>query len=343
MRLLESTTSSLVRALSTQGANFSRRESFDTNAGPEAAGAVPPVIQATPIAMPLDPATYRNPRGPTNPNGSLLPLFAFRALVDPVPTFTRYYGASAVTTEGTYDNLLQGANASSTFVQQVLGNAKQQFAAAAFPSLDGTPSGPWRPVYATPANWFDIDASQYQPLSVTDSLGGDGFTVLGDASDAAPSSPPNAIVQSAGTDPATRILSASLRYLVVDVTRPWLDFSLFGLGGWALDGAPIGYYSSGNAASNGGLMPLLPTSIVLGTQARISAVLGPADRAVLRDAARQGRPVSFGAIPLAVDAAALEDTAGAAVTLTSPMPFIVAWISALVPLAPSGARSPTSA
>ena len=57
----------------------------------------------------IDPAVYANARGPTNPGGSLVPLHAFRSLVDPVPALTTYYTPSGITTEQAYGNLLQGA------------------------------------------------------------------------------------------------------------------------------------------------------------------------------------------------------------------------------------------
>ena len=366
MELLESLTASLGQVLSAKGAYAPDRLKKDLAGGalvdrvraarmyvggaaPEADVVVadvprappPPVIQTTPIAMPIDPATYRNARSPSNPNGSLLPLYAFRELVDPVPTFTRYYSPGPVPTESAYRNLLAGAfvpDAASSFTREVLANAQQQFAAGALPPLDGTPTSSWHPVYADPPNWFDVNVTQYQPLTLA--TGGlpskSSFTVLqGGASVAAwriagGNEAPEAL------DPATQILSASLRYLMVSISRPWLDFTLFRLNNWALGGQGAGFYSSGDVTANDGLMPLIPTAIILGTNASITARFGPQDRALLKSLVESGTDIALGPVPLRIQAlSALDTAADGTVTLGSSLPFIVAWVSALVPLAPA--------
>jgi hypothetical protein len=307
------------------------------------ASAAPPIIQPNTIPVVINPSTYSNAFSPTNPNGSLLPLFAFRSLVDPVPMLATSYTPSATSTEVAFGNLLDGASVpsgGSSFAQQVLASARQQFALVTFPSLDGTPGSPWRPVYADPSDWYAADASRFQPITIANqpvspSAGYSGgnvstapefaWRVLDDKGEAQP------------LDPDTQILSASFRYLEVTITRPWFDFTVFRMGGWVLQGEPAGLYSTGDTESNDGLLPLIPVTMILGINAQVTARLGAADRSLIQAAASRGAGVALGPFPVSPASADDTTTGGSESTLTSTLPFIAAWVSTLVPLAPAEA------
>ena len=311
------------------------------------APAAPPVIQLNAVPVTIDPGIYADARGPTNPGGSLLPLYAFRSLVDPIPAATAYYTPSGITTEQAYGSLLQGASVvppASSFVELVLGNARRQFDLLSLPSLDGTPGNQWRPVYADPPDWYAMDPSRFRPLSSgagPAAPGADTFTMLGAGSGSATGAGTAAAAlawhfldASRGPvplDPQTRILSTSLRYLEVTISRPWLDVTLFHLTGWGLQGQPKGLYSNGETEGNPGLMPLLPVALILGIDAEVTATWSAGDHAVMAAAAAHGTSVSLGPIPVAPPATSFD---GSPTTLRSVRPFIVGWVSTVVPLLP---------
>jgi hypothetical protein len=103
-----------------------------------------PVLQLSDVPLPLNPADYRNAYSNTNPQGDQRTLYAFRALVDPVPEFGRAYQPSARSTERIYQNLVQGASVQTgqDFATAVLATARKAFEDSALENLVITPGKP---------------------------------------------------------------------------------------------------------------------------------------------------------------------------------------------------------
>ena len=116
---------------------------------------VKPVLQFVPLPVTLDPHQFAGARSNANPNGNLLPLFAFRDLVDPLPGFATYFAGGPDSTEDVYSMILNGAviDSGKSFAAKVLAETRRRFADVSFANLDGTP-GDWRPVYATPSDSY---------------------------------------------------------------------------------------------------------------------------------------------------------------------------------------------
>jgi hypothetical protein len=299
-----------------------------------------PVLQLGELPLPINPGDYRNPYSNTNPQGDQRTLYAFRTLVDPVPEFGRAYRPSARSTEKVYQNLVQGASVrkGQDFVTAVLAGARRTFEENALESLVITP-GKWHPVYATPADWYDpAQTGRFQPieLDLTDGDGSGPFTLL----------PGNDRLQwrlgdpgrpeiTKDPDPATLPTSLRFRCLQVTLQRPWLDFEVFGLRGWFLQGQPKGYYSNGQAADNQGVLPLVPTRLLLGTDIQLDASLGPDDRDLAQRAAAAGASLSLGPFNLA-SLFSGDRVQGFATGRANDQPavYVVGWCSDLVPLSP---------
>jgi hypothetical protein len=298
-----------------------------------------PVLQLCSIPIAVTPSSYANPLSSSNPGGTYTSLYAFRLLVDPVPTFTEDYTASASSTEAVFGNVVTGAaTVGSTFAQGVLASAQQSFELTVMSGLAGIPE-PWRPVYATPADWYDTSqSSRFLTMNLDVSGGEDSdhpFTILGDASGHQPLAwrVGNTAVPLAG---GTTLQSVQLRCLQVELTRPWLDYTIFGMNGWYLEGQPAGLCSSGSTTSNGGILPLLPTSILIGMDTTLTAQWSAADRILMDAAVAANEFLALGPFVLQSGAAAAKaqidaDVASAASSQTL---FVVGWISALVPLSP---------
>ena len=130
----------------------------------------------------------------------------------------------------------------------------------------------------------------------------------------------------------------SIRFNAFEVVlrRPWLDPSLFSMAAIYLGGEPAGFYSSGQLNDNDGVLPLLCTSFYLATDVQIEADWSAQDLRRLQQAQANRTPLALGAFALAARlgarAAALTLTGN---TVSSALPQIVAWVSALTPLCPS--------
>ena len=286
----------------------------------------------TPLA--LDLKKYADARSNARPDGDLRALVAFRDLVDPLPSFTRYYASSGASTESVYDSIIEGATAAAgtPYAVRLLDEARKQFDANAFANMDGT-AGLWRPVYAVPEDWTDLSiAGRFQDLAVDLSSAGSGgaYAMIGDAAPLALTiAGPGTGPAPKALDPATTIHSLRMKYLLVSFRRPWLRSELFHAGGWSLSQQRSGFCSSGELRANAGVFPLLPTGMLLGRELAIDVTWGAADRAQLAAARSQGVQVSLG--PFRLNLAAPSNDVQ-----------LIAWTSSLVPFSPQQSSPATA-
>ncbi|HET7232359.1 MAG TPA: hypothetical protein VFJ16_20295 [Longimicrobium sp.] len=311
---------------------------------PPAAGGKP-VIQLAAIPVTIDPALYRNPLTSTNPGGDYRPLRAFRDLVDPVPTFSRYYAPGPTSIEGAWGAFVNGASAGAdTFARLALATAQRQFAGYELGALSGLPDS-WRPVYASPADWYDFSvpgrfAEVEMDLSDLDTSQGPFSTIpgaefedtlmwrMGDPAH------PGSVVP---LHPDTKLRSICFKAMEVTLQRPWMDFSLLQLGGITLGGQRPGLYSSGRLDDNPGVLPLVPTSCYLAIDLQIVANWAPQDTQVLEDAARASTSLALGRFALSsgLGAAPAGGMTFDQTSVSSSVVQLIAWISALVPFCPA--------
>jgi hypothetical protein len=303
-----------------------------------------PVLQLNAFPVTLNPAVLANPYSRQNPDGDMRAAYAFRKIVDPVPSLSRTYHPSGHSIEEIYGNLVNYASipGNQRFVAGAFSSANKKFREAALSALSIMP-GEWRLVGAMPSDWYDVtqvERFQDVELDLTGSEDASGpFTVV----------PGSETAQWRLGDPArpeatetphkdTQILSLKLKYLQVTFERPWLDFELFDLSGWSLQGQPSGYYSTGRIDDNRGVLPLLPTSLILGIDIAADVHLGDEDRDLVAHAVSAKKALSLGPFQFMAVAASgasnevrcktgTADSAGAVL-------HVVGMISTLVPLAP---------
>jgi hypothetical protein len=250
-----------------------------------------PVLQLAEFPIIIDPALYANPRTAANPTGDLRSARAFRDLVDPVPGFSSGYLPSAQSTELIYKTILNGAQTSGTgMAATTLYNARMVFNKSAMPALDGSAID-WHLVDASPWKWYD--AKTFQPVTVwLDNDSGSPFQVIGDA-------PLQWRVNGAISGPSeeSNIKEVTLQCQMVVLSRPWLCTSLFSISGWTLPPEPAGCCSSGCIDANSGILPLLPTAVLIGRMNAIVGQWGGSDLAKLASV-RSGCSVSLGPFPV---------------------------------------------
>lgn len=290
-----------------------------------AADVPPTILQLNEFPVTLDPDLYENAKSNTNPNGDLRPLYAFRQLVDPVPTFASTYRPSWSSTETVYEQIIGGANAApgADFAASVISSSQKAFDNNAFANLDGT-VGSWRPIYASPEDWYDVSQpNRFRPLNIdlqATQSAPQSLVPIGDNED---------LMLKVGTEgegepvaSATTVRSIEMNYLLVTLTRPWFNSSLFSSDGWFLGQQSVGFCSSGSIDENSGILPLVPTSILLGMQATVDADWSAKESETLDAARAEGKPVFLGPF-------LIEGPESAATALQ-----VIGWISELTPLSP---------
>jgi hypothetical protein len=337
-------------------------------------GIAKPVFQLSYFPLAIDPSDYASPQSNTNPNGSYLTLYAFHQLVDPIPTFTRYYSSSSASTERVYGNIINGASVvpGSEYTRQVISSAQELFSHSKLENFSGIP-GAWHPDYATPEDWWDINQlNRFKLVNINlEDLGSDDglYTVLNGGQDSQElywtignSQTPSSEIRK--VDPNTKLKSLSFKCLEVSIRRTaWLDYQIFQTQGWYLQGQPKGLCSTGKTSNNIGVLPLITTSFLVGIDVEISADWAEPDRKILDIAVRGDTFVGFGpfafssgrlSIPPPIVRPLLPNTSLSRYypsfraklkninTITSPAWQIVAWISNLVPLSPQSEDPSTS-
>lgn len=268
-----------------------------------------PVLQLTYFPLAIDPADYANPQSNTNPSGSYLSLYAFHQLVDPVPGFTRYYSPTNASTERVYGNVINGAAVvpGSEYTRQIISSAQTMYSHSKLSNLSGI-IGTWHPDYATPEDWWDTDQIHRFRTIELDlenlSASGSPYTLLdGETEDdglawkIGHGSDTSVEVRAIGRD--TRLKTLTFKGLEVYIRRTaWFDSQVFQTGGWYLQGQPKGFCSTGTTRNNTGILPLVPTSFVLGIDVEITADWSTDDKQILDMAVKGDRFVSLGPFAL---------------------------------------------
>jgi len=326
-----------------------------------------PVFQLSYFPLVIDPSDYANPQSNTNPNGNYLALYAFHQLVDPIPTFTRYYSPTNASTERVYGNLVNGASVvpGSEYTRLLISSAQETFSHSKLPNFSGLP-GTWHPDYATPEDWWDrTQVNRFKTITIDlENLGSeDGpYTILNGGQGEEElfwriGNSQKSSLEVKAVDRKTKLKSLSLKCLEVQIRRTaWLDYQVFQTQGWYLQGQPKGFCSTGTTGNNNGIIPLIPTSFIVAIDAEISADWATADRRILDMAVRGDRAISLGAFALSslssgqLSQSQLPNLSANPLTsrhtpsftanfknfntIMSPTWQIVAWISSLIPLSP---------
>lgn len=280
------------------------------------------ILQLNAHPLTISGSDYSNARSNSNPNGSLTTLYKLRDLVDPVPLFGKSYLPSSASTESVYDNILNGALifGESSFTMNILSVAKKDFEEDKFANMDGTP-GFWRPVYTAPEDWptagidryksMNLDFNSQQQSSSIKVVPGENQLSLNSKT---------GLLKSLNSK--TKINSINLKYMLVELRRPWFNSLLFDSNGWYLDGQNSGFCSSGSDKDNSGAFPLIPTSMLLVKSAEVNCEWSSEDKATIDEFKTKGEEIFLGPFKLGDDSTSNDDIQ------------IAGWISEVVPLSP---------
>jgi hypothetical protein len=261
-----------------------------------------PTILMSGFPITLNPKEYADPLSTANPNGNLISLWRFRQLVDPIPMFDTVYLPSSRSLEMSYTQIINGAVSEdeNSFASMVISDANKALATQTFANMDGTP-GNWRPVYAVPDDWYSI-----QKIKTEKQLTVDLSEVEGNVSGNIPENPmvwkiinPDQSTGEIPLDTKSKICSANVNYLMVSLNRPWFNSMIFETAGWYLKGQKAGFCSSGQNDGTG-VIPMIPSSIIIGTDVTIQAEWSEKDMQVISNAQELNQQLSLG--PLLINA-----------------------------------------
>lgn len=297
-----------------------------------------PLIQMAAFPMSLEIEKYINPYSPSSPKGSYISAYSFRDLVNSVPKFSKYYTPGSNTIEKIYGNMLKGVKVPEEFssISSTFADAKQLFEQSKLAAMDGIPSNWWL-ANANPNNWASkIQDKAKLPELIIDmnNLSGsfnNKFSIIDG------SNPVELKIKDKDSKALNRQRLSNksslevirFKYIWVNITRDWLDTEVFNMSNWYIPGFNRGYYSNGKAAQNNGVLPLIPTSVLIGTDIEITASIGDSDLSVIKTAIEDKHEVSIDVFPVsAVDSSSNKSL------LTYNDAFVMAYISELTPLAP---------
>lgn len=284
-----------------------------------------PILQLNSFPMTLNPDNFKNPLSTSNPEGSLEALWNFRQLIDPIPEFSTYYSPTSRSSESTLSMIIKGASVSddAPFPAEVIAESRKQLSLSKFANMDGTP-GTWAPVYATPSDWYDTTNGRYKSLD---------FDLNDIGLDESPFATIGSVINqhelkigNHGNTAKTKKIEqdstfnkVTLKYMLVNISRPWYSDMLFDVNGWFLAGQPAGFCSSGRLDVNKGTFPLLPTSLILATDVGVDAKWSKGDQLAIDDAVAKGEHVSVGNIVISAPANYIQ---------------VIGWVTELIPYSP---------
>jgi hypothetical protein len=297
---------------------------------------IPPVLQLNTLPAPIDLSQYKNPFGPNNPNGNYISLFQFSKLSNDVPSFTKFYAPSGLQLPGTYQSVVNGAVVApgSTFASAEFAKAMAVLNQAKLAGLDGSGES-WWPAYASPSNWYDLvteDQNLFETeidLTQPQTAFSSHFSII---SDNTPDKLTWNLLPSIGRQIRTALSANTtvntirLKFMQVQVSRPWFDMQLLKMNGWSLPGQQPGFVSSGSLTENEGVIPLYTTSFIIGTDLEIVASLDSADSHLVAERISADGIINLG--PFAIDTYRQDQPNND--VLTNSGYFVMAWISQLV-------------
>lgn len=231
-------------------------------------------------------------------------------------------------------------------VAAIFAAARLDFEASRLGSALG-PGYSWHMTLAQPANWFtpaapfcEVDLSTKRGLRINHESrfqrhGGQADSIAGLWGFHDQGALVHRSIEQGSVDIRVRF-----KFARIAIRRPWVNTSLFSLSGWSMAGRPRNALSSGSWAKNAGLFPLLPTSMILARDLRISATWSADHAAFIRERLDRG-DLTFGPFTLSgrvshprgrITGAARSDFDG--VNIDAPGLQVIGWLSELVPACP---------
>jgi hypothetical protein len=274
------------------------------------------------IPIILDPEEYKDAFSTGNPGGDRRPLWRFSVLVDPIPEYADFYRPSNQSTEQVYESIINGATTDgpNDYATNVIAEAKRVYEMCKEPALDQSMIY-WQPVHAVPSDWYEAKAINFNEIiidlnTLTDEEDALEWEIVKDDDS----------VEKIALDSSSNMLDATMDIQMVSLQRPWLNPLIFDMDGWYLNGQREGFCSSGQGDGEG-VIPIIPSSVIIGTPARINAKWSTKDQQIIDNARDNNHQLTLG--PLL-----LNSGQNSAI-------YVVGWTISSVPFSPKLAKQET--
>lgn len=277
-------------------------------------------LQLTRFPVVIDLDYYRNSHSSDNPTGDYCAAYRFYELSDEASQLTTFFeGMHSVSS--VWSGILNSTVSGDGYMCNLLMQAKESFRLSRMYGMGGVPED-WYQVNAKPSNWYDL---------VVDS---DNLTRI----EIDPRSMEVVLCWDLDEDKRQSLDSVSsvkricMDVLNVEFVRPWLYRELLEAE-WEIPGIKRGYFSTGNMNYNDGVLPLIPQSMLVGTNLSIEGNFSKKDLAVLSD--RSIGKLSIGPFAVSTDDAPVEiGQEQTELRISSKTTQVVGYISYVVPLCP---------
>lgn len=295
-------------------------------------------LNSTPFKIDID--EYKNPHSTDNPTGDYKAAYRLSRLADAIPELSTYYSSSLNSTEKIWGNIVHYATTQSGYTQKILSEAQLKYSLSKLAGMGGVPED-WLPVYTNPSNWYDIVEDENNLIKMEiDTVNGEtsnnDFLILNGGKAVSLNTINKDNNQSPTSfNPNTTITKIRIDVLRVDFLRPWLNFEIFNLQDWKIDGLHKGYYSSGRLNINDGIIPLIPKSMLIGTKISLDGNFHKNDIDMMADYMTMANNLSIGPFLLGTNKQCFDiKKKNLNTTITSNVKQVVGYISQLVPLSP---------
>lgn len=277
------------------------------------------LLQFNEFPLHLDGNLYKNACSNSNPNGDLKALYNFRSLVDPLPVLGKKYLPSASSMEAIYGTIISAnTKANNDFAVKMLSTANKLYTESIIYNLADI--GHWRPVYAVPDDWPIADVSRYKEMSLDlTSTQTNGIVTLLKGTDKLEWKSGR---QSKTINLKSQITAFNMKYLVIELRRPWYQNALFKTSGWYLSGQKAGFCSSGKLTDNRGVFPIIPTGLIISKDIQVEAEWHEEDQQLIDSHKAKGEMLSLGPLPILNSEVSNNNI------------VVIGWLSELIPFSP---------
>jgi len=286
--------------------------------------------------MVLDVKQYENPHSSANPGGDYKAAYRLFELSDSIPEFAPNYSGSMRKLHKLYGSILDSASTTNAFTRSILADSRSNFNSARLSGMGGIPND-WYLVSAIPGNWYDLvkQRSYLIPMTIKldDEVSGTGGFILMDDDERVSWSINTGGKQEHKMADGTSIKEITVDVMVVEFQRSWFNFELFSSPGWEIQGLKPNYFSTGSLSQNGGTMPLVIKSMLVGANFAMTGQFADRDLNLLQ---QNSEEVSIG--PFAISGAGKAATISgnsATVKIQSNVTQVIGFTSQLVPQAPA--------
>ncbi|WP_166924279.1 hypothetical protein [Flavobacterium poyangense] len=297
-------------------------------------------LTAIPIIIEID--KYRNAQSSANPSGSYRAAYQSALLSDAVPLLSPDYIDSLNSVSKIWGNIVNTANTSSEYTQQLFEEAKNTYNLSKLSGFGGIPEN-WFSVLTIPYDWCDLLDNDANLTEIEiDVINGDtdskDFLVLnGDSSVSWKIYDSNETCTEIPLHTNSMITKIHLKVLRVDFYRSWLNIEILNTQEWKIDGLEKGHFSNGTLIGNTGSFPLIPQSVLIGSEVKITGDFHPEDLNIIADSKASDGTVFMETFALKDMTTTPFNAEGAdqnTVTLTSNVKQVLGYISRLVPECP---------